>query len=147
MKKLTFVLIVAAIALLVTLFAFKTYNESTTVDNTEVLEEVTDSTSEVLTPEGVLQFRELLRECQRVDSVYMSIPDVVLLAILINHGTDLSNTEIVTIYESNKDIYDIYLREDRVKEYIKHIVKTKSADTIYSKPDTACSKPDTTYNK
>lgn len=140
MKNLTIGLIVVAIALLVALLAFKTYKESTTVDNTEVLEEVTDSTSEVLTPEDVLQFRKHLRECQRVDSVYMSIPDIVLLAILMNHGTDLSNLEIVTIYESNKDIYDTYLKEDRVKAYIKHIIQTQSTDTAYNKPDT-------TYNK
>lgn len=140
MKNLTIGLIVVAIALLVALFAFKTYKESTTVDNTEILEEVTDSTSEVLTPEDVLQFRKHLRECQRVDSVYMSIPDIVLLAILMNHGTDLSNLEIVTIYESNKDIYDAYLKEDRVKAYIKHIIQTQSTDTAYNKPDT-------TYNK
>lgn len=140
MKNLTIGLIVVAIALLVALLAFKTYKESTTVNNTEVLEEVTDSTSEVLTPEDVLQFRKHLRECQRVDSVYMSIPDIVLLAILMNHGTDLSNLEIVTIYESNKDIYDAYLKEDRVKAYIKHIIQTQSTDTAYNKPDT-------TYNK
>lgn len=140
MKNLTIGLIVVAIALLVALLAFKTYKESTTVDNTEVLEEVTDSTSEVLTPEDVLQFRKHLRECQRVDSVYMSIPDIVLLAILMNHGTDLSNLEIVTIYESNKEIYDTYLKEDRVKAYIKHITQTQSTDTVYNKPDT-------TYNK
>lgn len=140
MKNLTIGLIVVAIALLVALFAFKTYKESTTVDNTEVLEEITDSTSEVLTPEDVLQFRKHLRECQRVDSVYMSIPDIVLLAILINHGTDLSNLEIVTIYESNKEIYDAYLKEDRVKAYIKYITQTQPTDTAYNKPDT-------TYNK
>lgn len=140
MKNLTIGLIVVAIALLVALLAFKTYKESTTVNNTEVLEEVTDSTSEVLTPEDVLQFRKHLRECQRVDSVYMSIPDIVLLAILMNHGTDLSNLEIVTIYESNKEIYDAYLKEDRVKAYIKHIIQTQSTDTTYNKPDT-------TYNK
>ena len=140
MKNLTIGLIVVVIALLVALLAFKTYKESTTVDNTEVLEEVTDSTSEVLTPEDVLQFRKHLRECQRVDSVYMSIPDIVLLAILMNHGTDLSNLEIVTIYESNKDIYDTYLKEDRVKAYIKHIIQTQPTDTAYNKPDT-------TYNK
>lgn len=140
MKNLTIGLIVVAIALLVALLAFKTYKESTTVDNTEVLEEVTDSTPEVLTPEDVLQFRKHLRECQRVDSVYMSMPDIVLLAILMNHGTDLSTTEIVTIYESNKDIYDTYLKEDRVKAYIKHITQTQHTDTVYNKPDT-------TYNK
>lgn len=140
MKNLTIGLIVVAIALLVALLAFKTYKESTTVNNTEVLEEVTDSTSEVLTPEDVLQFREQIRECIRVDSVYMSMPNIVLLAILMNHGTDLSTTEIVTIYESNKDIYDTYLKEDRVKAYIKHITQTQHTDTIYNKPDT-------TYNK
>lgn len=140
MKNLTIGLIVVAIALLVALLAFKTYKESTTVNNTEVLEEVTDSTSEVLTPEDVLQFREQIRECMRVDSVYMSMPDIVLLAILMNYGTDLSTTEIVTIYESNKDIYDTYLKEDRVKAYIKHITQTQHTDTIYNKPDT-------TYNK
>ena len=140
MKNLTIGLIVVAIALLVALLAFKTYKESTTVNNTEVLEEVADSTSEVLTPEDVLQFRKHLRECQRLDSVYMSIPDIVLLAILMNHGTDLSNLEIVTIYESNKDIYDAYLKEDRVKAYIKHIIQTQSTDIAYNKPDT-------TYNK
>lgn len=59
----------------------------------------------VLTVQDVLQARNDLKESQRVDSVFLSLSDVILVDILMTHGTSLSIADIVNIYESNKSRY------------------------------------------
>lgn len=78
----------------------------------------------VRTIQDVLQFRKEVREEKRIDSIFMSIPDVVLIDILINHGTLLSNGDIVYIYESNKSTYNTVLRGTEVqKNFMKSVLK------------------------
>lgn len=74
------------------------------------------------TIQDVLEFRDYARECNRVDSIFLTMPDVVLIDILRNHGTGLSNSEIVYIYENNPDTYNAVqsgARSQKYKEQIK----------------------------
>lgn len=56
--------------------------------------------------QDILEFREHIKECNRVDSVYLHMPEVVLIDILTNHGTSISPADIVYIYENNPDTYN-----------------------------------------
>lgn len=57
----------------------------------------------VLTIQEVLKFRENVREGMRIDSIFLAMPEAILVDILMTHGTSLSNSDIVYIYESNKE--------------------------------------------
>lgn len=55
--------------------------------------------------EDHLKFRWEIKESIRTDSIYLNMPDEALLSILTSYGTELSNSEIAYIYESNIDSY------------------------------------------
>lgn len=57
------------------------------------------------TIEDHLKFRWEIKESIRTDSIYLNMPDEALLSILTSYGTELSNSEIAYIYESNIDSY------------------------------------------
>lgn len=57
------------------------------------------------TIEDHLRFRWEIKESIRTDSIYLYMPDAALLSILTSYGSDLSNSEIAYIYESNIDSY------------------------------------------
>ena len=50
--------------------------------------------------------REQEREYRYLDSVYMDIPDIPLIAILMRFGTDMSHTDISKEYLLNRKNYD-----------------------------------------
>lgn len=60
----------------------------------------------VPTIQEVLEFRRHAQELKRADSLFLTIPDVVLIDILSNHGTELSSYDIMCIYEGNPKIYN-----------------------------------------
>lgn len=74
-------------------------------------------TETVPTIQEILQFREDTRYYMHVDSVFLTMPDVVLIDILRQHGTSLSNSDIVTIYESNRDTYNKVMSGARSQHY------------------------------
>lgn len=82
-------------------------------------EQITDSNivETVPTIQEVLDTRDYIKECQRIDSVFLTMPDIILIDILLQHGTSLSNTDIVTIYESNKERYNNVMSGARVQQY------------------------------
>lgn len=84
----------------------------------------------VRTIQDVLQFRKDIREGERIDSIFMSIPDVVLIDILMNHGTSLSNGDIVHIYESNKSTYNTVLRGTEVQKFYEDSVLKQPRDSL-----------------
>ena len=57
------------------------------------------------TIEDHLRFRWEIKESIRTDSIYLNMPDEALLSILTSYGTELTNSEIAYIYESNIDTY------------------------------------------
>lgn len=79
--------------------------ESINSEKENVSQEPQTEVEPVLTVQDVLQARNDLKESQRVDSVFLSLSDVILVDILMTHGTSLSIADIVNIYESNKSRY------------------------------------------
>lgn len=78
-------------------------DESVCIDTTKVVEPV-------LTIQEVLKFREDIREGMRIDSIFLAMPEAILIDILMTHGTSLSNSDIVYIYESNKEHFKDVLK-------------------------------------
>ena len=58
------------------------------------------------TVEDIVNLRKEEKEICYLDSVYMHMPDVALIAILIKNGTDLSRLDIAKEYLKNKKSYD-----------------------------------------
>lgn len=97
--------------------------ESTELQKTDIAEDY------VPTIQETLQIREQMRWSQHVDSVFLTMPEVVLTDILINHGTSMSIEDIVIIYESNKETYNDVLSGARSQQYI---------DSLKERRDTMC---------
>ena len=76
---------------------------------TDLYEEVP---APAITVTEFIDFRDDLREQTRVDSIFMAMSEGVLTHILYRYGTDLSLSEIVNLYESNKEEYDKMLDND-----------------------------------
>lgn len=64
----------------------------------------------------ILDMREQMREDRRVDSVFLAMPKVVLIDILMQHGTSLSIKDMVYIYESNPSTYNTVLSGARAQK-------------------------------
>ena len=71
-----------------------------------------------ITIKDVLDTRNYLLEAQHIDSVFLHMPEVVLIDILMTHGTSLSNAEIVDIYESYPETYNSVLSGARAQKYL-----------------------------
>lgn len=65
-----------------------------------------------------VELRKQMKEDRRIDSVFLNIPDVIFVNILQNHGTDVSISDIVYIYESNKSVYDKVLSGAESQKYL-----------------------------
>lgn len=80
--------------------------ESINPEKENVSQEPQTEVEPVLTVQDVLQARNDLKEKVNVLTVYfLSLSDVILVDILMTHGTSLSIADIVNIYESNKSRY------------------------------------------
>lgn len=99
--------------------------KSTELQKTDIVDDY------VPTIQETLQMREQMKWNQHVDSVFLTMPEVVLTDILINHGTSMSIEDIVTIYESNKNCYNSVLSGARSQQYIDSINEAeRKRDTI-----------------
>lgn len=83
------------------------------------------------TIQEVLEFRKHLQECKRVDSIFLTMPDVCLIDILANYGTSLSNHEIVYIYEANPETYNAVQSGARAQK----LKQQFEPDSIPKKPE------------
>ena len=120
--------VIVAIIALIGMFGAMIYAERVTIknfftgENQEEVQIENDSTYEdpmcVLTIQEILDMREDMRETKRIDSVFLAIPQVVLIDILMNHGTSLSIKDIVYIYESNTSTYNDVLSGARAQKYL-----------------------------
>ncbi len=71
-----------------------------------------------LTVAEVLQRRDDMRLCEYEDSIWLTMPDEIIVQICVNKGTDLSQYEIVETYLQNKEFYDGFVKGSRyVKEH------------------------------
>lgn len=84
----------------------------------------------VATIQDILDMREQMREDRRVDSVFLAMPKVVLIDILMQHGTSLSIKDIIYIYESNTSTYNTVLSGARAQKYLDDSIQTHVISTI-----------------
>lgn len=84
----------------------------------------------VITIQDILDMREQMREDRRVDSVFLAMPKVVLIDILMQHGTSLSIKDIIYIYESNTSTYNTVLSGARAQKYLDDSIQTHVISTI-----------------
>lgn len=84
----------------------------------------------VTTIQDILDMREQMREDRRVDSVFLAMPKVVLIDILMQHGTSLSIKDIIYIYESNTSTYNTILSGARAQKYLDDSIQTHVISTI-----------------
>lgn len=119
-----------------TLFNKKTINEPPITDSIE------QTVNYVPTVYDVLEEREEWKYQNFIDSVYLCIPEQVLVQMLVSKGTTISPQEIVEDYLSNKQFYhDTILKSmDIQKKYIPDILPK------HSKPNNPTNKSDTVNN-
>ena len=84
----------------------------------------------VTTIQDILDMREQMREDRRVDSVFLAMPKVVLIDILMQHGTSLSIKDMIYIYESNTSTYNTVLSGARAQKYLDDSIQTHVISTI-----------------
>lgn len=84
----------------------------------------------VTTIQDILDMREQMREDRRVDSVFLAMPKVVLIDILMQHGTSLSIKDMVYIYESNTSTYNTVLSGARAQKYLNDSIQTHVISTV-----------------
>lgn len=84
----------------------------------------------VTTIQDILDMREQMREDRRIDSVFLAMPKVVLIDILMQHGTSLSIKDIIYIYESNTPTYNTVLSGARAQKYLDDSIQTHVISTI-----------------
>lgn len=84
----------------------------------------------VATIQDILDMREQMREDRRVDSVFLAMPKVVLIDILMQHGTSLSIKDMVYIYESNTSTYNTVLSGARAQKYLDDSIRTHVISTV-----------------
>lgn len=84
----------------------------------------------VTTIQDILDMREQMREDRRVDSVFLAMPKVVLIDILMQHGTLLSIKDMVYIYESNTSTYNTVLSGARAQKYLDDSIQTHVISTV-----------------
>lgn len=94
------------------------------VNQEEVQEEHTMIEEPVPTIQDILEMREQMSESRRVDSAFLAMPEVVLIDILMQHGTSLSIKDIVYIYESNSSTYNSVLSGARAQKYLDDSIQT-----------------------
>ena len=94
-------------------------------ENTSVTHE--DSIASI---QDVLRFREHVRELNKADSIFMTIPDVILIDILYNHGTELSNYDIAQLYINYPETYNIVSSGARSQRYLDSIKKQREPDIL-----------------
>lgn len=84
----------------------------------------------VTTIQDILNMREQMREDRRVDSVFLAMPKVVLIDILMQHGTSLSIKDMIYIYESNTSAYNTVLSGARAQKYLDDSIQTHVISTV-----------------
>lgn len=62
--------------------------------------------TEQTTIEEMLQFREVLKEDRKIDSIFLAMPDIALTGVLIRLGTNVSTKTIVKEYLDNIQYYN-----------------------------------------
>lgn len=136
-KPLSIIVWIAVTLCLLIGIAAVVYEEHDTIENylhgenQEVVQSTLHDMEEpVYTIQDYVEIRNQMKEERRIDSVFLAIPDVVLIDILSQHGTDLSITDIVYIYESNSTIYNKVMSGARAQKYLEDSIQKNFKDTV-----------------
>lgn len=112
-KKFFTILTIVCVLIVGTIFALTTDVVSNVINHfrgTEKIEQIVTKPVQAevteYTIQDVLDMREQEREYRYLDSIYMDIPDIPLIAILMRFGTDMSHSDIATEYLNNRKNYD-----------------------------------------
>lgn len=88
------------------------------------------------TIQDVLDMREQEKEYRILDSVFLNMPEIPLIAILMKGGTDMSHSDIAKEYLQNKKNYDDVEFGAQISEAYKHSVKDPDEIPRKTEPDT-----------
>lgn len=127
------------VAVFITAAITHLYDKNTYLSEPELIED-TDSISsqqEETSISDFLTLRNMMREQAHTEKVFMELEDVILIDILNNFGTDISIDDIVSIYESNKEVYDKVAVGAEIQKRIQDIINTKNRKETESKDSTA----------
>ena len=102
----------------------------------QVVTDTTETVSEQYTIQDVLDMREQEREYRYLDSTYMDMPDISLIAILMRFGTDMSHADIAKEYLANKANYNNVEFGAQIREAYKQHAREPDAIPEQTKPDT-----------
>lgn len=110
-SKIGLIISMVAIVLLIGAGVFTYPKWSSKVSNMfsdkEQIAQPTDTVeAHVFTVEDIVNMREQEKEYRYLDSVYMNIPEIALIAILIKNGVDMSHTDIAREYLQNRKSYN-----------------------------------------
>ena len=95
----------------------------------EVLIEEADTSAvqyEETSIKDILEMRKQMREDRRIDSVFLTIPDVVLIDILTQHGTSIGIQDMVYIYEAYPNDYNKVVSGAKAQKYVEDSLTTKN---------------------
>lgn len=137
----TFIYFVVLVLSAVLLDSCTLFNKKT-IDEPPVTDSIEQVTNYVPTVHDVLEEREDWKYQNFIDSVYLCMPEQVLVQMLVSKGTMISPQEIVEDYLSNKQFYHdtILTSMDIQKQYIPDSLPNKD------KPDKPLNKSDTVNN-
>lgn len=118
---ITLIIVIAAAITIGTLV----WRNSNTTDKDESVEiiqnEIVSDTVENHSIEDYLQFRNGMKQQQEAEQIFLNMPDVVLIDILLQHGTELSPYDIGEIYMNYPDTYNEVQSGARSQRYLDSI--------------------------
>lgn len=117
-KDYLFVLLLAIVAILALyLFTGCSNRRQVTTSDDEDSIEIAEEQPKV---SDILELREELRLSKWIDSVYLAMPEQIIVAILVTEGVNKTPKQIVQTYITNKDFYDNIIKKsmDAQKEYL-----------------------------
>lgn len=104
---------------------------------TEIVTPVVDSIAVETPPtiDEIVSLRREIIENRKIDSVYLSMSDLELTAILMKIGTNTTITEIVEAYETLKpQLKDVLLGANIAEKLIKEQTSMQHLDTVPAVP-------------
>lgn len=124
-------LVVIVVAIAASVFTYPKWGNKVSSlfsDKEEVAQvEQTVVQQESPTIKDILDTRENIKQGMYYDSIFLYMPEEVLVAILMKKGTDLSNADIAMEYLNNKKQYDDVQFGYKIADTYKHEVQP---DTI-----------------
>ena len=115
-------IIVIAVAITIGTLVWRNSNTTNKDESVETIQnEIISDTVENHSIEDYLQFRNDMKQQQEAEQIFLNMPDVVLIDILLQHGTELSPYDIGEIYRNYPDTYNELESGARSQRYLDSI--------------------------